>query len=150
MLSNMHFWVLQVTDSLDKQKLVWTPTPHWFGIALFSRNAVEFSGAEKWTKTKQTGVYLVLLSPLIILRVIIVLFQHKVFHQVQSVALQKHFYVLRALVFSVASNIGLGTFYCIVYILYTLYFLFVHLYSFSPQLYGSRWYLSPYDCRGYC
>lgn len=122
MLSNMHFWILQVTDSLDKQKLVWTPTPHWFGIALFSRNAVKFSGAEKWTKTKQTGVYLVLLSPLIILRVIIVLFQHKVFHQVQSVALQKHFYVLRALVFSVASNIGLGTF--LLHSVYSVHFVF--------------------------
>lgn len=44
---------------------------------------------------------------------ILVLLEQKAFQQgkeVQSVALQKHFYVLRTLVFSPAFNIGIGTF----------------------------------------
>lgn len=62
--------MLEVSDSLAKEKL----TLHRFAVGLFSRNAIVFSGAERKKKKKiLVGVYYMLLSALIVLRVIPVL-----------------------------------------------------------------------------
>lgn len=70
MTDTVFFSVLEVSDSLAKEKL----KLHRFGAGLFSRNAIVFSGAGREKEKKMLfGVYYILFSALIILKVIPVL-----------------------------------------------------------------------------